>query len=158
MLISDFPLTNSSGRILTNRIYRSKEKNNSLLIQKTFSYIMIVFETLKTLFNILQGMKIFDVPRFTGLNESVDEHKHPKGHFIVCLTIVWLVNISSKEIRICPSRRSRKRSSICNLSRLDKWKLIHLVKVFFCTASRWSATFKTRRSAGSNAKTDMGFF
>ena len=73
------------------------------------------------------------------------------------LTIVWLVKISSRDMRRLPSLKSRNRSSTCRPSRLARWKFIHFVKVFFCTASRWSATFRTRRSAGSKAKTEIGF-
>lgn len=73
------------------------------------------------------------------------------------LTIIWLVKISSRDMSRCPSLKSRNRSSTCRPSRFERWKFIHLVKVFFCTASRWSATFRTRRSAGSNAKTEIGF-
>uniref|UniRef100_A0A0E9RQR3 Uncharacterized protein n=1 Tax=Anguilla anguilla TaxID=7936 RepID=A0A0E9RQR3_ANGAN len=56
---------------------------------------------------------------------------------------------SSKEIRLCPSRRSSYRSFTCFRTFKRCW-FIHFVKVFFCTLSLSSAILSTARSAGSS--------
>lgn len=66
-----------------------------------------------------------------------------KGGFCVILTSCSPESTSRRRISIRPSRRSVYKSPMRQVT-LPKWEFTHLVKVFFCTASRSSAK-KTKK-------------
>lgn len=61
-----------------------------------------------------------------------------KGGFCVILTSCSPESTSRRRISMRPSRRSVYKSPMRQVTR-PKWEFTHLVKVFFCTASRSSA-------------------
>lgn len=72
-----------------------------------------------------------------------DRVKTQRGGFSVTLTSCSPERTSRRRISILPSRRSAYKSPMRHVTR-PKWEFTHLVKVFFCTASRSSAKFKDR--------------
>ena len=75
--------------------------------------------------------------------------KEGRGCLHVILTSCSPESTSRRRISMRPSRRSVYKSPMRQVT-LPKWEFTHLVKVFFCTASRSSATRREREGLKSH--------